>query len=82
VEEIDMAVFYDTGGGDIYAAETKEECINAMLKDSPDLDPSEFFEVSGTTKMRSDEPPDTERVTLESQYTNLGYGYCIASENC
>jgi len=84
-----MAVFYDTGGGDIYAGETKQDCVAAMKSDIGDeevndwLNQGEVQEVSGEMKMRLENEDGTpgELVTLDSEYTNLGYGYCIASSN-
>jgi hypothetical protein len=71
----EMAVFYDTGGGDIYAGKNKKACIDAMLKDSPDTDLSEVIKVSGKTLMSREPGP------IEDEYADSGYGYCIASEN-
>lgn len=87
-----MAIFMDTGGGDIYAAETREQCIAAMREDVGEKEfarmeiEHDMFEVPGTTKMRvqhEDGSVDADETsTLDDEYTNLGYGYCIASENC
>ena len=79
-----MAIFMDTGGGDIYAAETKEACVAAMLKDNPELDVDQVEEVPGDKKMAMENEDGSagEPSTLAEQYTDLGYGYCIASENC
>ena len=83
-----MAVFYDDGGGDIYAGETKEACLEAMLKDCGDeaqewIDEGWVSEVPGSKKMRVEKDDGTSyQSTLEEEYTNLGYGYCIASVNC
>lgn len=83
-----MAIFMDTGGGDYYAAETKEQCIAAMLQDSRDMDVSEFVEIPGSTKMRTEEEDgslDGTLTTLQEEYDSNGItdrGYCIASENC
>lgn len=75
-----MAIFMSTGGGDIYAAETKEQCIEAILEDAPGLRGAvhEFEEVAGETKIRIE---DDDLATLEQAYTELGYGYCIATTN-
>jgi hypothetical protein len=84
-----MAIFMDTGGGDIYAAETKEACLEAMRKDIGDKAFAEIerdtFEVSGEAKMRIEAESDDELPTISTlaeEYVNLGHGYCIASENC
>lgn len=81
-----MAVFMDTGGGDIYAAETKEGCVKAILADAPELAETqdEFSEVGGETKMRLENEDGTsgEQSTFAEEYTDLGHGYCIASTNC
>lgn len=83
-----MPVFMNTGGGDIYAGETREACIKAMREDLGDKDfaeiEPEIFEIDGSTKMRLENEDGTpgELVPLSQEYTNLGYGYCIASTNC
>jgi hypothetical protein len=82
-----MPFFMDTGGGDIYAAETKEECIKAMLEDNPDLAESQdkFFEVDGSKQLfveDEDESASHHVETLKDAYTNMGYGYLIATVNC
>lgn len=86
-----MAVFYDTGNGDIYAGETKKACLDAMKKDIGDGDLSrikrDIFEVSGEMKMYvecgdCEDCPGKHESTLAEEYTNLGYGYRIASDNC
>lgn len=81
-----MSIFMDTGGGDIYAAETKEACIAAMLEDSPELTAkhNEFFEVPGSAKMRVENEDGSigPISTLAEEYTDMGHGYCIAAENC
>jgi hypothetical protein len=81
-----MAVFIDTGGGDIYGAETKEQAIAAILEDCPELESEqhEFFEVASSTPMRveNEDGSPGELSTLEDEYTNLGHGYCVASTNC
>lgn len=80
-----MAVFFDTGGGDIYGGPTKEAVIAAMLADSDDVELEDICEVPGTTKMRaSDEnnEPTDETTTLEAEYDEALGSYCVASENC
>ncbi len=80
-----MAIFMDTGGGDIYAGQTKEEVIAAMLEDCPELDVNDAFEVSGSTKMRATDENEAETgelVTLDEEYCESLGTYCIASENC
>lgn len=85
-----MAVFYDTGSGDIYAGETKEDCIAAMKRDFGEEEFSEFEadirELPGTTKLHltdeNDELTDPpEFTTLAEEYTDMGEGYCIATYN-
>ena len=83
-----MAVFFDTGGGDIYAGPTKDAVIQAIKSDVGEDEFKEeimdgVFEVSGTTKMRVSEgvtPPVLS--TLNEQYDAALGSYCIASENC
>lgn len=86
-----MAIFMDTGGGDIYAGETKEACLDAMKKDVGEEDFAEIaedvFEVSGATPMNvecgeCENCTGKHKSTLAEEYTDLGYGYCIASTNC
>lgn len=82
-----MAIFMDTGGGDYYAAETKEQCIATMQGDCAAEDLIDAHELPGTTKMRSgnEDGSDGELTTLQEQYDGNGItdrGYCIASENC
>jgi hypothetical protein len=80
-----MAVFFDTGGGDIYGGPTKEAVIAAMLDDSDDVDLDDVTEVPGTMKMSaSDEngDPTGDTITLEEEYDETFGSYCVASENC
>lgn len=46
-----MAVFYDTGGGEIYAGLTRDEVLKAMREDSSEIDELEIFEVPGFTRI-------------------------------
>lgn len=79
-----MAVFFDTGGGDIYAGPTKEAVFAQMQEDCDDIDLKDAFEVPGTQKIRlsaeNDEPTD-DLITLEEEYDEDLGTYCIASEN-
>ena len=84
-----MAIFMDTGGGDIYAAETKEACLAAIKADLGEKDfreiEGEIFEVAGDSPIQCEEEdgsPGTTSTTLAEEYTDLGHGYCIASSNC
>lgn len=80
-----MPVFMDTGGGDVYAGPTKEAVLAEMLKDSPDLDIKEAFEVPGSTKMRvadENDAPTDELVALDDEYNESLGTYLISSENC
>ena len=83
-----MAVFMDTGGGDIYAAETKDECIAAIKSDLGEKYfkeiEAEIYEVGGDMKIRVENEDDSvgEPSTLAEEYTSIGHGYCIASSNC
>jgi hypothetical protein len=81
---IEMAIFMDTGNGDIYAAENRELCYAAMLHDSPDLDTSRAFEVPGTFRMRVEKEDGSNGgfSTLAEEYIATNDGYCICSENC
>lgn len=82
-----MAVFYDTGGGDIYGGPDKESIIEAIRADigDDDFDEDDLFEVSGTQEMRAsneNEEATDELVTLEEEYDESLGAYCVASENC
>lgn len=46
-----MAVFYDTGGGDIYGGPDRESVLKAMREDYSYIDEEDIFEVAGTKKM-------------------------------
>lgn len=77
----------DTGGGDVYAGPTKDACLAAMKKDSDDFEPSDAFEIEGSTKIRvTDENDDLtgELTTLDEEYVAdaIDGAYCIATENC
>ena len=82
-----MAVFMDTGGGDIYAGETKEACLAAIKSDVGDKEfdeiKDEAFEVGGDwpVQLEEEDGGTGKMSTLAEEYTNLGYGYCIASSN-
>lgn len=67
-----MAVFFDTGDGDIYGGPTKEAVIAAMQADSDDLDLSAIVEVSGATPMHT-------VTTVAEEYDESLGAYCIAS---
>jgi hypothetical protein len=83
-----MAVFFDTGGGDIYGGPSKEAVLDAMKEDIGEEDfaeiEDEVREVPGTMKMQqsdeNDEPTD-ETTTLEEEYVESLGSYCIASSN-
>lgn len=80
-----MAVFFDTGGGDIYAGPTREAVLEAMHEDSSDFDESGIFEVSGSTKMRVTDEDDAltgETITLEEEYGDDTDSYMICTDNC
>lgn len=84
-----MAVFFDTGGGDIYGGPTKEAVLAAIREDMGEEDfneiEDEIYEVSGLTAMRcSDEndEPTEEMTTVEAEYTESLGAYCVASSNC
>lgn len=80
-----MAVFYDTGGGDIYGGSDYESVLSAMRADSDDIDEEQIFEVSGNAKITisdENEEPTTEVVTLEEAYGNDTEAYCVGSDNC
>lgn len=85
-----MAVFYNTGDGDIYAGETKEACIAAMKEDCGEKEFATFEaqirEEPGSKKIlltdEYGEPTDPpEYTTLTEEYTDMGHGYFIASNN-
>lgn len=80
-----MAVFFDTGGGDIYAGPTREAVIAAMHEDCGEFDDAEIVEVPGSMKVRvtdeNDEPTE-ELTTLDEEYVEALGAYCIASDNC
>jgi hypothetical protein len=83
-----MAVFYDTGGGDIYAGPDRESVLAAIREDIGDDEfvriEDEIREVSGKTLMtvsdENDEPTE-ETTTLEEEYGDDTKAYCIASSN-
>lgn len=82
-----MAVFYDTGGGDIYGGPDKESILKAMREDiaPDDFVEEDVFEVPGTQKMRvtdENEEPTEQLITLAEEYTEALGSYCVASENC
>jgi hypothetical protein len=82
-----MAVFFDTGGGDIYGGPTKEAVIAAMQADSDEVDLEDIFEVSGAQKMRAsdwteNDVPTEELITLDAAYDETLGSYMVASENC
>ena len=78
-----MAVYWDTGGGDIYAGATKEQCVAEMLSDCPELPINGIFEVDGSHEVQIEEfDGSVHHRTLDEEYIDLGWGYCIASENC
>lgn len=79
-----MAVFYDTGGGDIYGGPDKESILAAMHEDNEDIEDDDVFEVPGTQKMQAsneEDEPTGELVTLEEEYDEALGAYCVASEN-
>lgn len=81
--ELLMAVYWDTGGGDIYAGTTKEQCVAEMLRDCPELPINGIFEVGGDMEIRVEEIDGSVHTrTLDEEYIDLGRGYCISSENC
>jgi hypothetical protein len=75
-----MAVFFDTGNGDIYGGPTKEAVIAAMKEDmfGDDFDEEDMFEVDGSTKMHAEQEDGgicEELTTLEAEYCEeLGEG--------
>ncbi len=80
-----MAVFYNTGGGDIYAGPDREAVLKEMRFDCGDIDETEIFEVSGDTKMSVEDEegrPSGELSTLAEEYEEQLGSYCIASDNC
>lgn len=80
-----MAVFFDTGGGDIYAGPTREAVLAAMREDSGEIDESQIEEVAGDFKMRvTDEEGELteELVTLAEEYGDRTDSCCICTDNC
>ena len=81
-----MAVFFDTGGGDIYGGPNKEAVLDAMKHDVGDEAFDEFkdevFEVPGSTNVRVEGSDGNRESTLESEYVEALGSYCVASENC
>lgn len=80
-----MAVFFDTGGGDIYGGSTKKAVTAAMRKDIGDEDFNEIKEqieqVSGSLKMQ--DPDDIFELKAISKVYDKNLGaYCVASNNC
>lgn len=79
-----MAVFFDTGGGDIYGGPTTEAVIAAMLSDEPSLDLTKIEEVSGDTQMvetDENEEPTGDTISLEDEYDETLGSYIVASNN-
>jgi len=79
-----MAVFYDTGGGDIYGGPNKEDVIKAMQDDSDDFNLDDIEEVSGAhLMMLSDENGESsgEMITIEAEYDETFGSYCVCSYN-
>lgn len=81
-----MAVFYDTGGGDIYGGPTYEAILKAMIEDfgDGDFDEGEVFEVDGSMKMNAtDGNGDAigELITIAEEYGDDVLAYCVCSDN-
>jgi hypothetical protein len=83
-----MAVFFDTGGGDIYGAPTREAVIAAMRADAgEEIDLDAIVEVSGSMKMRVEMEEDDDSgefdtiLPLEKEYIESLGAYCVATEN-
>ena len=83
-----MAVFFDTGGGDIYGGPTKEAVLAAIREDLGDEDfkeiESEIYELPGDhkiTMMDENEEMTDEMTTLDAEYVESLGSYCVASSN-
>ena len=80
-----MAVFFDTGYGDIYGGPTKEAVIAAMFSDEPGLDIAQIEEVSGDAEMvevnENDEPTE-DTISLEDKYDETLGVYIVCFNNC
>ena len=80
-----MAVFFDTGNGDIYGGFDKAAVLAAMHADYSDISEPEVFEVPGTQMMQaSDEndQPTGDLISLNDEYGADSDAYCVASKNC
>jgi hypothetical protein len=79
------AVFYDTGGGDIYAGPTREAVIKAMLHDNPESDLDQIEELDGNNLIQIDDENEEftgEFTTLAELHGSSTDAYCIGSTNC
>lgn len=83
-----MAVFFNTGGGDIYGGCSKEAVLSAIREDMGDDDfaaiKEEIYEVPGSMKIGGmDENGEStdETSTLEAEYDESLGSYCMASNN-
>ena len=79
-----MAVFYNTGGGDIYGGPDRDSVVAAMLADWSDIDVKEVTEVLGSTKVGiENEDGSRSRTfsTLAEEYDPALGSYCISTEN-
>jgi hypothetical protein len=78
-----MAVFYDTGGGDIYGGSTKREVLRAMREDLGINDfnriKHKIYKVSGTAIMLSSD--HSTLTTLASEYDKSLGAYRVGSDN-
>lgn len=79
-----MAVFMDTGNGDIYGGPSKEAILECIRKETSDFDESRAFEVPGSMKLRDldeNEEDTGELVSLEDEYCEHLGVYEIATNN-
>ena len=86
--ESSMAVFFETGGGDIYGGPTEEAVLEAIKEYIGDEDfaetEEEIYEVPGSWKVAAgDENGDAtdESITLDEAYDPELGAYCVASSN-
>lgn len=78
-------VFFDTGGGDIYAGPSREAVIAAMRRYSDEFEIDDIFEVDGSFQVCvTDQNGDyiAQLTTLAELYSRGLGARCIASANC
>jgi hypothetical protein len=76
-------VYYDTGGGDIYAGKDKEQIEEAIRQEcGGDFALSDMFEVDGTQKMSDEDLGDCTLADAAAAHGPDDEAWLIASDNC